>query len=69
MLACSIRSLQSPSTSRAVFDRTPLDYLAYLAANGADPAEQADASTLRDTGHSERWRTELGWPVFRLASS
>jgi hypothetical protein len=47
MLACSVRSLRSPSTSKAVFDRTPLDYLAYLAANGADPSEQADASTLR----------------------
>ncbi|WP_229404267.1 MerR family transcriptional regulator [Micromonospora sp. NBRC 110038] len=23
----------------------------------------------RDTGHSERWRTELGWPVFRLAAA
>ncbi|MET3425372.1 hypothetical protein BJ973_004584 [Actinoplanes tereljensis] len=47
MLACSVRSLRSPSTSKAVFDRTPLDYLAYLAASGADPAEQADAAALR----------------------
>ncbi|TCB97278.1 hypothetical protein E0H26_13530 [Micromonospora zingiberis] len=47
MLACSVRSMRSPSTSSAVFDRTPLDYLAYLAAGGADPSEQADASTLR----------------------
>ncbi|MEU1752663.1 AAA family ATPase [Micromonospora matsumotoense] len=47
MLACSVRSLRSPSPSRAVFDRTPLDYLAYLAANGADPSEEVDASTLR----------------------
>ncbi|WP_033337636.1 AAA family ATPase [Catenuloplanes japonicus] len=47
MLACSVRSLRSPSTPRAVFDRTPLDYLAYLAAHGADPSEQADASTVR----------------------
>ncbi|WP_255610040.1 MerR family transcriptional regulator [Micromonospora sp. PLK6-60] len=22
----------------------------------------------RDTGHAERWRTEIGWPVFRIAS-
>ncbi|PTA45224.1 MerR family transcriptional regulator [Micromonospora sp. RP3T] len=22
----------------------------------------------RDTGHSERWRTEIGWPVFRVTS-
>ncbi|OWV09559.1 hypothetical protein B5D80_09215 [Micromonospora wenchangensis] len=47
MLACSVRSLRSPPPSRAVFDRTPLDYLAYLAANGADPAQEADASMLR----------------------
>ncbi|MGX4655746.1 AAA family ATPase [Micromonospora sp. SCSIO 07396] len=47
MLACSVRCLRSPSTPMAVFDRTPLDYLAYLVANGADPSEQADASTLR----------------------
>ncbi|MEU8189600.1 AAA family ATPase [Micromonospora carbonacea] len=47
MLACSVRSLRSPSPSRAVFDRTPLDCLADLAAHGADPAEEADASTLR----------------------
>jgi hypothetical protein len=48
MLACSMRSLQAPpSASGTVFDRTPLDYLAYLAATGADPAEQVDASALR----------------------
>ncbi|GAA2631463.1 ATP/GTP-binding protein [Paractinoplanes durhamensis] len=47
MLACSVRSLRVPATSGVVFDRTPLDYLAYLAAGGADPAEQADAAALR----------------------
>ncbi|GAA1646558.1 ATP/GTP-binding protein [Actinoplanes couchii] len=44
MLACAVRSLLAPSASAgAVFDRSPLDYLAYLAAIGADPSEQADA--------------------------
>lgn len=47
MLACAARSLRAPSTGGVVFDRTPLDYLAYLAASGADPAEQADAAELR----------------------
>ncbi len=47
MLACSVRSMRSPSPSKVVFDRTPLDYLAYLAASGADPVEEADASALR----------------------
>jgi hypothetical protein len=46
LLACSIRSLTSP-LSRVVFDRTPLDYLAYLATVGADPAAEASAATLR----------------------
>ena len=32
LLACSIRSLTWPPLSRVVFDRKPLDYLAYLAA-------------------------------------
>jgi len=22
-----------------------------------------------DTGHSERWRTEIGWPIFRTSSA
>jgi AAA domain len=46
LLACSLRSLSSPSTG-IVFDRTPLDYLAYLAATGADPAAEADNAVLR----------------------
>ena len=46
LLECSIRSLTSTLT-RVIFDRTPLDYLAYLAAAGADPWGEADAATLR----------------------
>jgi hypothetical protein len=30
-----------------VFDRTPLDYLAYLAATGADPSDEASAAVLK----------------------
>jgi hypothetical protein len=37
LLARSVQSLCSPLPA-IVFDRTPLDYLAYLAAIGADPA-------------------------------
>jgi len=48
LLACSVRSLTSPPLlPRVLFDRTPLDYLAYLAATGADPSEQAGAAALR----------------------
>jgi hypothetical protein len=48
MLACSVRSLSAlPSLPGVVFDRTPLDYLAYLAAAGADPLAQASALPLR----------------------
>jgi predicted ATPase len=45
LLACSLRSLTvgQPDT---IFDRTPLDYLAYLAATGADPSDQVGAATL-----------------------
>lgn len=46
MLERSIGSLTSP-LSLVVFDRTPLDYLAYLAATGADPSGEADGATLR----------------------
>jgi hypothetical protein len=35
------------TATRVVFDRTPLDYLAYLAATGADPVAEADTATLR----------------------
>ncbi|GAA2396038.1 AAA family ATPase [Dactylosporangium salmoneum] len=46
MLARSVRALGSPLPD-VVFDRTPLDYLAYLAAGGADPADESDAAALR----------------------
>src|SRR5205085_9291118 len=45
LLACSVRSLTSrPSRPAVIFDRTPLDYLAYLAAAGADPSQQASTA-------------------------
>jgi AAA domain len=47
LLACSLRSLTAPPLPAVVFDRTPLDYLAYLAAAGADPSDQAGAGALR----------------------
>jgi hypothetical protein len=48
LLARSVRSLTSPPLLPGViFDRTPLDYLAYLAAAGADPSDEAGAATLR----------------------
>ncbi|WP_433222155.1 AAA family ATPase [Dactylosporangium sp. CS-047395] len=48
MLTRSVRSLGAPPPSPgAIFDRTPLDYLAYLAAAGADPAEEVDGALLR----------------------
>jgi hypothetical protein len=48
LLDCSVRSLSAPPLlPKVVFDRTPLDYLAYLAATGAGPSDQADAVLLR----------------------
>jgi AAA domain len=48
LLACSVRSLTSPPLlPGVVYDRTPLDYLAYMAATGADPSDQADTAVLR----------------------
>jgi hypothetical protein len=48
LLARSVRSMSSPPLLPAVvFDRTPLDYLAYLAATGADLPRQAGAAALR----------------------
>jgi hypothetical protein len=48
LLACSLRSLSSPPLlPGVVFDRTPLDYLAYLAATGEDPVAEADNAALR----------------------
>jgi predicted ATPase len=50
--ALAARSLHSlrppPSPAGIVFDRTPLDYLAYMAATGTDPAEQVDGASLRE---------------------
>jgi hypothetical protein len=42
----SLRMLGS-AAPQVVFDRTPLDYLAYLAVRGADPEREADPATLR----------------------
>jgi len=42
----SLRVLRS-SAPRVVFDRTPLDFLAYLAAQGAGIEDEADPSALR----------------------
>ena len=48
LLTCSVRSLGSPSVRpNVIFDRTPLDYLAYMAAIGANPEDEADAAALR----------------------
>jgi len=50
MFARSLRSLTEPSPlTGIVFDRTPLDYLAYLAATGADAdaEREADAPALK----------------------
>ena len=47
LLAQSVRSLSTPLLPNLIFDRTPLDYLAYLAATGAEPCPEASAATLR----------------------
>ena len=48
LLACSMRSLGAPPLPPAVvFDRTPLDYLAYMVATGADLLAEANAAVLR----------------------
>src|ERR1700689_5545232 len=47
LLARSVQILSSPRRPGIVFDRTPLDYLAYLAATGADPADEAGAAALQ----------------------
>jgi predicted ATPase len=46
MLRRSVRLLSSPAPM-VIFDRTPLDYLAYLATQGVDPESEADPATLR----------------------
>ena len=48
LLARSVRILTSaPLQSAVIFDRTPLDYLAYMAATGADPAGEASTAALQ----------------------
>ena len=48
LLARSVRSLTSPLLPRRIiFDRTPLDYLAYMAAIGADPSAEAGTAALQ----------------------
>jgi predicted ATPase len=48
LLARSVRSMSSPPLRPGVvFDRTPLDYLAYMAATGVDLPAEADAAALR----------------------
>jgi predicted ATPase len=48
LLARSVRSLSSPPLlPGVVFDRTPLDYLAYMAATGADRPGEAGAAALQ----------------------
>ena len=48
LLARSLRSLSAqPRRPGVVFDRTPLDYLAYLAATGADAEREADTPALK----------------------
>jgi hypothetical protein len=47
LLVRSVHILTSPLLPRVIFDRTPLDYLAYMTATGADPSEQASTAALR----------------------
>src|SRR6202012_980377 len=48
LLDRSIQTLTSPPVRPGmVFDRTPLDYLAYLAATGVDPAAEVGPGALR----------------------
>ena len=48
LLARSVRSLSSPQLlAGVIFDRTPLDYLAYMAAIGADLPGEAGAAALQ----------------------
>jgi AAA domain len=48
LLMRSVQSLSSPPLlPGVVFDRTPLDYLAYIAATGAAPSGEADPAALQ----------------------
>jgi hypothetical protein len=42
-----VRILTSSLLPRVIFDRTPLDYLAYMAATGADPSAEAGTAALQ----------------------
>lgn len=46
LYARSLQLLRMPAP-RIVFDRTPVDYLGYMAAQGTDPADVADPFALR----------------------
>ena len=47
LLARSAHILTSPWRSGVIFDRTPLDYLAYMAATGADPSGETSTAALQ----------------------
>ena len=47
LLARSVHILTSTVRPGVIFDRTPLDYLAYMAATGADPSAEASTAALR----------------------
>ncbi|WP_034270991.1 ATP/GTP-binding protein [Actinospica robiniae] len=80
MLVRSVRSMVSrPLSSAVVFDRTPLDYLAYMTASGADPEAPAVAEALqpafagldllvitRVTAETERVMPPAQLPALRL---
>lgn len=83
LMARAARSLCSPpSPSATIFDRTPLDYLAYLVAAGADPSEEADHTPLRVafthldllvitviTAETERLLPATEWPGLRARTN
>jgi hypothetical protein len=47
LLARSVHILTSTVRPGVIFDRTPLDYLAYMAAAGADPSAEASTTALQ----------------------
>jgi AAA domain len=47
LLARSVRLLTSSLLQGVIFDRTPLDYLAYMAATGADPSAESSTAALQ----------------------
>ncbi len=47
LIEFTVRSLVASRDPHVIFDRTPLDYLAYLTALGADPADAVAADPLR----------------------